>query len=50
MVLGFRKNGIKILPLKINDQIMKKVSTYKYVGVTIEWEAPLEQSHELNWV
>ena len=36
MVFGFRKNGIKIVPLKINDQIMEKVSTYEYVGVTIE--------------
>ena len=36
MVIGFRKKDIDIMPLKINDQIIDQVCTYKYLGVTID--------------
>ena len=32
----FRKKDTAIMPLKINDQIIEQVSTYKYLGVTID--------------
>ena len=36
MVIDFRKKGIEIIALKINDQIIGQVSTYKYLKVTID--------------
>ena len=40
MVIDFRKKDTEIMPLKIIDQIIEQVSTYKksnkYLGVTID--------------
>ena len=36
MVIDFRKKDTDIMPLKINDQIIDQVCTYKYLGVTID--------------
>ena len=36
MVIDFRKKDTDIMPLKINDQIIDQVCTYKYLGLTID--------------
>ena len=36
MVIDFRKKDTDIISLKINDQIIDQVCTYKYFGVTID--------------
>ena len=36
MVIDFKKKGSAIMPLKIDYQIIEQVSTYKYLGVTID--------------
>ena len=36
MVIDFRKKDNDIMPLKINDQIIDQVCTYKYLGITID--------------
>ena len=36
MVIYFRKKDTDINALKINDQIIDQVCTYKYLGVTID--------------
>ena len=41
MVIDFRQKDTEIMPLKINDLIIEQVSTYKYLGVTID--------EELHW-
>ena len=36
MIIELRKKDTEIMPLKINNQIIELVSTYKYLGVTID--------------
>ena len=36
MVIDFREKDTEIVPLKIDDQLIEQVSTYKYIGVTID--------------
>ena len=36
MVIDFRKKDTDIMPLKINDQIIDQVCTYKHLGLTID--------------
>ena len=36
MVIDFGKKDTEIMPLKINDQIIDEVCTYKYLGITID--------------
>ena len=36
MVIKFRKKDTEITPLKISGKIIEQVSTYKYLGVTID--------------
>ena len=36
MVIDFRKKDTDIMPLKINDQIIDQVCTYKYLGVKVD--------------
>ena len=36
MVIDFRKKDTEIMPLKIKARIIEQVSTYKYLGVTID--------------
>ena len=36
MVIDFREKDTDIMPLKINDQIIDQVCTYKYLRVTID--------------
>ena len=36
MVVDFREKDAGIMHLKFNDQIIERVSTYKYLGVTID--------------
>ena len=35
MVIASRKKDSEIMTLKINDQIIDQVSTFKYLGVTV---------------
>ena len=40
MVIDSRKKETEIMPLKINDQIIEQVSTYTYLGVTVDEKLP----------
>ena len=46
MVIDFRKKDTDIMPLKINDQIIDQVCTYKYLGMTID--ETLHRSDHIN--
>ena len=36
MLMDFKKKETEIMPLKINDKIIEQVTTYTYIGVTID--------------
>ena len=36
MLIDFKKKDTEIMPLKINDKIIEQVTTYTYIGVTID--------------